>query len=193
MTKTPRDFITIVSGLPRSGTSMLMQMLQAGGMPVLTDSVRRADADNPRGYFEFDRVKQIAQDASWLEDARGKAVKMVYLLLYDLPKHYDYRVILMKRNLDEVLASQAAMLRRQGKEGGRLDDAQLRAVYQRHLHELDTWLRAQPNITVLELQYADVLTDPRRTADEIDRSLGFGLDVDAMHAVPQFALYRQRR
>ena len=108
----PGSFVTLVSGLPRSGTSMMMQMLHAGGIPAVTDNIRLADKDNERGYYELEAVKRTKDDASWLRDAPGKAVKVIYLLLYDLPTDYTYRVIFMNRNLDEVLASQRAMLER---------------------------------------------------------------------------------
>ena len=107
--------IIIVSGLPRSGTSLMMQMLQNGGVGVLTDNIRAADDDNPRGYYELDRVKTISHDASWLPDAHGKAFKAVSLLLYDLPASERYRIILMDRDLDEVLHSQETMLKRLGR------------------------------------------------------------------------------
>ena len=109
---TVAEFLTVVSGLPRSGTSMMMRMLEQGGLPVLIDGVRTADDDNPNGYYEFEAVKQTREDASWLEGSEGKAVKMVYRLLYDLPPDRAYRVLFMTRNLDEVLASQRVMLTR---------------------------------------------------------------------------------
>src|SRR5262245_35974300 len=100
------EFLTIVSGLPRSGTSMMMRMLETGGLPVLTDDVRTPDDDNPNGYYEFEAVKQTKQDDSWLQSSEGKAVKMVYRLLYDLPKDRSYKVLFMRRKMEEVLASQ---------------------------------------------------------------------------------------
>src|SRR5437660_12828449 len=108
--------IIIVSGLPRSGTSLMMQMLENGGVPVVTDHIRTADTDNPRGYYEFEQVKKIKQDASWLPATRGKAVKMVSQLLYDLPTSERYKIIFMERDLDEVLASQEKMLERLGRK-----------------------------------------------------------------------------
>ena len=105
-----RDEIVVVSGLPRSGTSMMMKMLEAGGLTPLTDGQREADEDNLGGYYEFEQVKKMAQDSGWLEEARGKVVKVISRLLYDLPKTYHYRVIFMQRHLDEVLASQQQML-----------------------------------------------------------------------------------
>ena len=120
-----RDFVVIVSGLPRSGTSLLMQMLAAGGLPLLTDGVRKADADNRRGYYELEAAKKTKADASWLAAAAGKVVKMVYVLLYDLPPDYHYRVVFLQRRLEEVLASQKVMLLR-GKETGTDDDNMMR-------------------------------------------------------------------
>ena len=111
---TDNKFITIVSGLPRSGTSMMMRMLEAGGMPVITDNLRTADDDNPRGYFEFEPAKKTKDDPSWLNAAEGKAVKMIYKLLYDLPDRLEYRVLIMRRNMQEVLTSQRKMLDRMG-------------------------------------------------------------------------------
>ncbi len=111
------NFITVVSGLPRSGTSLMMQMLVAGGLPALTDAVRSPDESNPRGYFEFEPVKRLRTDASWLEQARGRAVKIIHLLLRELPTdgRFQYRVLFLRRPLEEVIASQSAMLARAGK------------------------------------------------------------------------------
>src|SRR5687767_1046860 len=124
-----QDTITVVSGLPRSGTSMMMRMLEAGGIPVLIDNVRQPDEDNPAGYYEFEQVKQVRDNTQWLPSARGKTVKMVYRLLYDLPSQFDYRVIFMRRNLDEVLASQQKMLERKGKAGGAATDEEMARLY----------------------------------------------------------------
>jgi hypothetical protein len=193
------EIVTIVSGLPRSGTSMMMQMLSAGGMPALADHLRRPDEDNPRGYYEFERVKQVAEDASWLDEAQGKVVKMVYRLLYDLPRDHAYRVIFMRRKLDEVIASQEVMLERHGKAGGpathredRPDDARLAAIYRRQLEEVMSWLHNQPNFSVLCVDYGDVLSDPQRVVHEVNRFLDGRLDMDAMLRVPDWSLYRQR-
>ena len=193
MTENAKDYVTVVSGLPRSGTSLMMQMLAAGGMSVLTDQVRAPDADNPRGYYEFEPVKQTRQDPSWLTAAPGKAVKMVHLLLYDLPRGYSYRVILMRRRLDEVLASQRAMLERQGKKGANLPDPQLAKVFQGQLEKLDQWLPTQPNFRVLSVSYNELLQDPAAAARAVNRFLDGRLDVDAMTRAVDPALYRQRR
>jgi Sulfotransferase domain len=192
MTAKGKKFITIVAGLPRSGTSMMMRMLEAGGMPTLTDNVRQADADNPNGYYEFEPVKQLSRDTSWLVDAYGKAVKMVYLLLYDLPKNHEYRVIFMRRKLAEVIASQEAMLRRQGKKGDTSDDTQLSRLFHNHLQKLDAWIQNQENFSVLYVSYNEILNSPERIVMDIDRFLGHRLDTQAMAKVLDPSLYRQR-
>jgi Sulfotransferase domain len=186
------QFITIVSGLPRSGTSMMMQMLAAGGIPALADNLRQPDEDNPRGYYELECVKQVESDSSWLDEAQGKAVKMVYRLLYDLPADRRYRVIFMNRDLDEVIASQEVMLARHGKASDRHDDARLAKIYRRQLQEFTRWLRAQPNISVLSVDYHDVLSDPENVVQQLNRFLDGRLDTDAMLHVPDWVLYRQR-
>ncbi|MCI0537567.1 MAG: hypothetical protein L0Z50_20325 [Verrucomicrobiales bacterium] len=187
------NFITIVSGLPRSGTSMMMRMLEAGGMPVLTDSVRKADEDNPRGYYEFERVKQLKTDSSWLAEAEGMAVKMVYRLLYLLPDSHAYRVVFMSRKLEEVIASQEVMLARHQRQGGPLNPEQLANAFQTELERLHTWLGGQNHIRVLSLTYHDVLSRPERAVAEIDEFLGPGLNRIEMARVAEPALYRQRK
>jgi hypothetical protein len=185
--------VNIVSGLPRSGTSMMMRMLEAGGMPVLVDNLRPADEDNPNGYYEFERVKKVREDASWLEDARGKAVKMVYRLLYDLPDEDSYRVIFMTRKLDEVIASQNTMLQRNGKGSDDLTGEQLADIYNKQLLEARTWLDSRPNFEVLYVDYGNVLNETQRVADELNQFLLGGLSTTAMVDVPNPSLYRQRR
>ncbi|HLJ67715.1 MAG TPA: sulfotransferase domain-containing protein [Chloroflexota bacterium] len=186
------SFITIVSGLPRSGTSMMMQMLTAGGIQALADGVRQADEDNPRGYYELERVKQIDTDTAWLDEAEGKAVKMVYRLLYNLPPNRTYRVIFMTRALDEVIASQEVMLERHGKESDRLDNARLATIYWHQLREIIAWLQAQPNFSVLSVDYHEVLRDPEQVVQQLNLFLDGRLNAAAMLAVPDWSLYRQR-
>jgi hypothetical protein len=185
--------VVIVSGLPRSGTSMMMRMLEVGGMPVLVDNLRQADEDNPNGYYEFEPVKQVREDASWLEDARGKAVKMVYRLLYDLPQDGSYRVIFMTRKLAEVIASQNTMLQRNGKGSDDLTGEQLAEIYRKQLQEARAWLDSRPNFEVLYVDYGEALNDTRRIADELNQFLHGGLNTNAMAEVPNPSLYRQRR
>jgi len=178
---------------------MMMQMLSAGGMPALADHLRRPDEDNPRGYYEFERVKQVSEDASWLDEAQGKVVKMVYRLLYDLPRDHTYRVIFMRRELHEVIASQEVMLERHGKAGsppihrhGQDQDDRLADIYRRQLDEVMSWLHNQPNFSVLCVDYGDVLSDPQRVVHQLNRFLDGRLDMDAMLRVPDWSLYRQR-
>jgi len=188
---TSRPFLTIVSGLPRSGTSLMMKMLETGGMEVVVDNVRTADVDNPRGYYEFEPVKQTKNDASWIAPAIGKAVKMVYLLLLDLPPDHEYRVVFMRRNLDEVLASQKAMLDRLGKASP-LDDAKMAALFRDQLAKFDAWSKTRPNLKLLDVSYNAAMTDPAPIAAEVNRFLGGGLDVDAMIRTVEPSLYRNR-
>jgi Sulfotransferase domain len=187
------DYITIVSGLPRSGTSMMMQMLAEGGISPLTDDLRRPDEDNPNGYFEFEAVKQISRDPSWLATAQGRVVKMVYRLLYGLPPDQRFRVVFMTRELSEVIASQEVMLRRRGKETGQFGDQQLTAVYRRQLGEVRRWLADQPNFEVVYVDYADVLQQPRTVADQLNAFLGGRLNVESAVRIPDNSLHRQRR
>jgi hypothetical protein len=193
MAATNRSYITIVSGLPRSGTSLMMQMLAAGGMPVLTDQLRIPDEDNPRGYYEFEPVKTTRQDPSWLTEAPAKAVKMVHLLLYDLPVAYTYRVIFMRRKLDEVLASQRAMLNRQGKQGASLSDDRLGKVFQDQLDKCAEWLRRQTNFSVLYVSYNDLLARPADATAALNQFLDGGLDAGAMTNAVDPSLHRAGR
>lgn len=187
------DEIVVVSGLPRSGTSMMMKMLEAGGLTLLTDGQREADEDNLGGYYEFEQVKKVAQDASWLELARGKAVKVISRLLYELPKTYNYRVIFMQRHLDEVLASQQQMLVRRGRADGGEGDAELKKLFQKHLDEIGKWLGEQANFAVLYVNYNAMLSQPGLKVQEVVRFLGGGLDAGKMSAVVDQRLYRQRQ
>ena len=186
------SLVTVVAGLPRSGTSMMMQMLSAGGLPVLGDNVRQADEDNTRGYYEFEPVKKTKQDASWVADASGKVVKMVYALLVDLPADYEYRVVFMNRDLDEVLASQAKMLQRRGEPGASISTDRLRTVFAAQLAKVQTWLTDQPQFEVLPVDYRDVINDPESQAGRIGEFLGGGLDLALMAAAVDRSLYRQK-
>lgn len=184
--------IVVVSGLPRSGTSMMMAILEAGGVPVLTDGVRRADEDNPRGYYEFERVKRLQDDTGWLPEARGRAVKMVSALLPDLPAEHSYRVVLMQRRMPEILASQRVMLERLGKPTDPAGDGHQAELFERHLASLRAWMAARPNFAVLAVDYNELLARPAEGIAMVDGFLGGGLDTAAMIAVVDRALYRQR-
>lgn len=188
----PAQFVTIVSGLPRSGTSMMMQMVAAGGIPVLTDGVRVADIDNPKGYFEFEPVKRIKNDTSWLAEAEGKVVKLIYHLLYHLPTTYHYRVLFMRRDLDEVLGSQQEMLRRRRERGATVSQEELKRIFEKELDRVDQWMEHQPCLEVLTIEHRQVLVAPRHQAQRICDFLGGDLDVHAMASVVMPQLYRQQ-
>lgn len=185
-----RDAVIIVSGLPRSGTSVMMQMLDAGGLPVLTDNVRTPDEDNPRGYYEFEAVKTVKEDPSWLVGAEGKVVKMVYRLLYDLPRDHNYRVVFMLRNLQEVIRSQDKMLQRLGKTD-RVDTAQLEQMYRKQIDDIRDWLSNQPNFEVLYVNHRDVIENTDRVVAELSDFLG-DVNTEAMRRVPDRSLHRNR-
>jgi hypothetical protein len=185
--------IVIVSGLPRSGTSMTMKMLAAGGLVVVTDAERTADEDNPKGYFEDERIKELAEmpDKSWLREARGKVIKVVAPLLHHLPADNFYRVVFMRRHLHEVLASQAKMLERRGENSDTTDEA-LREMYSNHLEKVEFQLRFRSNFEVIYINYRDVLDDPSREARRIRDFLGGNLDEGRMVEVVDPELYRNR-
>jgi hypothetical protein len=189
----PSQPVIVVSGLPRSGTSMMMQMLAAGGLPVMTDQVRTADDDNLEGYYELEAVKQTQQETGWLREAPGKAVKVIYRLLEYLPKDYRYHVLFMKRPLDEVLASQQVMLQRRGTQGATVSTDQLRTIFGNELERVISWLSRQPNFECLEIDYTQVLENPRPESERVSRFLAQPLDTAAMAARVNRQLHRQRR
>lgn len=183
--------IVIVSGLPRSGTSLMCQMLANGGIEVVTDQLRTADTDNPRGYYELEKVKKIKDDATWLADTRGKAFKMVSQLLTYLPATERYRVILMRRDLDEVLTSQEKMLARLGRPAA--PRAAIRDAFISHIERLNAHLAAQPHISVLPVDYKTLVESPLETAELVNQFLGGRADVSRMAASVDPSLYRNRK
>ncbi|HTV40002.1 MAG TPA: sulfotransferase domain-containing protein [Candidatus Sulfotelmatobacter sp.] len=189
----PGDYVTIVSGLPRSGTSLMMQMLQAGGMQLLTDGRRAPDEHNPRGYLEHEGVKHSRNDLSWLKDAGGKAVKVIHLLLQCLPEDRNYRVIFMLRDLEEVIVSQRVMLQRQGRPAVALADAALADVFKNQLAVVCQWLADRPNFRVLYVNHRDVIDRPVDMAKQINFFLDENLLAADMAAAVAPALYRQRK
>jgi hypothetical protein len=188
-----QGLITIVSGLPRSGTSMMMKMLTAGGMEALTDNLRTADEDNPKGYFEFEKVKQLEKDSSWLQGASGKAIKIVSTFLKHLPQGYGYRVIFMRRKIEEVLASQKQMLIRRSEPADGVSDEKMSEVFKRHLKDIEVWLTTRPDIKTLYINYNEVIDNPAPSIEMVNRFLGSNLDMEAMVSVANKGLYRQRR
>jgi hypothetical protein len=193
-TEEPTAVITIVSGLPRSGTSMMMKMIEAGGIPPLTDAIRAADVDNPKGYYEFERVKQMDKgDTSWVPDAVGKSVKVISALLKHLPTGYEYRVIFVRRNMAEILASQRKMLLHRGEDADKMDDAKMAELFAKHVQQVENWLAEQPNFQTLYVHYSDVLSDPETAARQINTFLGGKLDVAGMTTAVDPHLYRNRQ
>lgn len=186
--------VIIVSGLPRSGTSMTMRMLEAGGLDVMTDHIREANVDNPRGYYEFERVKKMPDgDTAWVEDAQGKVVKVISALLKHLPPEYTYKILFMRRAMAEILASQRQMLVRRGEDAGKVDDAQMAQLFQKHLSDVYRWLDAQSNVSYIDVNYNTMLAAPQPQVRQICDFLDRDLNVSAMLAVVDPALYRQRK
>ncbi|MBK7218139.1 MAG: sulfotransferase domain-containing protein [Candidatus Promineofilum sp.] len=186
--------IVIVSGLPRSGTSMMMKMLEAGGIPPLTDKLRTADNDNPKGYYEFERVKQMDKgDTAWVADAPGKVVKVISALLKHLPPGYNYQVVFLRRHMSEILASQRKMLINRGEDPDKMDDAQMGMLFENHVRQVEKWLAQQSNIEVLYVHYSDVMADPLTAINSMSRFLGRDMDVRAMAEVVDPNLYRNRQ
>jgi hypothetical protein len=184
--------IIVVSGLPRSGTSMMMKMLAEGGLSILTDELRRADTDNPNGYFEFETVKEMsAGNVTWLADAGGKVIKVISALLEYLPSNYFYKVIFLERDLQEVLASQRKMLVNR-KEESAIDDAEIAVQLQKHLSVVKPWLARQPHMEVLYVNYNALMANPEPFLQKITSFLNVPLDQARMLAVPNAGLYRNR-
>jgi len=184
--------ITIVSGLPRSGTSMMMKVLEAGGLEVFTDNLRTADEDNPKGYFELEQVKALKDgDDAWVKDARGKVVKVISSLLEYLPSNYKYKIVFMRREIAEILASQKQMLIRRG-EPSEGDDQKMAEMFQEHLKRARVWLANQSNMETLYVDYNALMADPAPAIKTVAEFLGLTENLDAMLAVPDKKLYRQK-
>jgi hypothetical protein len=189
----PGAVITLVSGLPRSGTSMMMKMLVAGGMQALTDHLRQPDPDNPEGYFEFEPVKQLKDgDMSWLPQAQGKVVKVIAILLPYLPPQYHYKVVFMKRAMPEILASQRKMLISRGKDPNVVSDEEMSRLFELHLQQVAGWMAKQDNLEYFEVSYNRMLEDPEPLVDKLNQFFDGKLDVNKMVQVVNPALYRQR-
>jgi hypothetical protein len=184
--------ITVVSGLPRSGTSLMMQMLVAGGLPALTDGLRSADENNPKGYFEWEPAKVLKTEPERIEAGEGKVVKIISALLAHLPGTHEYRVVFMMRPLEEVVASQNRMLERMGKEVPRTPTGAVITAFQKHLKEVDGWLANKPYLRMLRVNHADVVARPREAAVAIAEFVGAPLSIDKMAAQVERSLYRER-
>ena len=185
--------IVVVSGLPRSGTSMSMKMLEAGGVEIAQDGLREADEDNPKGYYELERVKELDKggDKTWLKDVRGQGVKIISFLLPELPDTNNYKILFMRRHIDEVLASQQKMLDRRGEEN-KTEDDRMKDLYEKHLSRVDVMLRTRECFESLDLPYREILEDGAGFAKRIAEFLELPLDVEKMTGVVDKALYRNR-
>lgn len=187
-----RPFVTVVSGLPRSGTSLMMRMLGAGGLPLLTDQVRNPDEDNPCGYFEYEPVMGAAADCSWVACASGKAVKVIHMLLRYLPNEYRYRVIFMQRNIEEVLASQQTMLKRRESSPNPRPTERLASVFLNQVSDAFRRLSQRSDTRVLEVNYNRLMDDPVAAAGYVNEFLDGGMSLREMTNAVIPTLYRQR-
>lgn len=187
-------FITVVSGLPRSGTSMMMSALNVGGMSLLVDGKREADGNNPKGYYEYEPVKKLPKgNIDWLPEAKGKAVKIISALLEFLPEDYPYRVIFMERDIEEILASQKRMLKRSGVvEEKPVSDEDMRNYFQAHLHQVKSILAEKDWLKVLFVSYNEVLREPEKEFQRVSEFLDNVVDPAAMTSVVDPELYRER-
>ena len=186
--------IVVVSGLPRSGTSMMMNMLEAGGLEIMSDGERGADVDNPKGYFEYERVKDLENetDKSYVREGRGKVLKVISFLIKDLPDDNDYRVIFMRRNLDEVLASQNKMIHRLGTEDSTAAEDAMKEAYRNDIVRTRLLCKNRPNFELIEVNYKNTIEDPEATASSVNDFVGGHLDEAAMREAVDGSLYRNR-
>lgn len=184
--------ITIVSGLPRSGTSLMMQMLVAGGMTPLSDGERAADVDNPRGYLEWERIKTLPSDPGCIVEGGGKVVKVISRLLLSLPAGHEYRIIFMQRPLPEVLASQDQMMRRRGTYKDGANPAAMAAAFEKHLREVYAWMEGKTYVRSLRVSYHEALQEPEQISRKIEEFLGTPLNIEAMKQQVDASLYRNR-
>jgi hypothetical protein len=190
----PANRIVVVSGLPRSGTSLMMMMLDAAGIHPMQDHIRTADDDNPKGYYEYERVKKMSDgDTAWLKDARGKSVKIITALLKHLPKKFHYDVVIMRREISEILASQKKMLERRGEDPNKVSDQEMADLFAKHFKQVMDWIRQQKNFRYVEISYNDLLTIPEDEIEKVNQFLGGELATEAMLAKIDPGLYRQRK
>jgi LPS sulfotransferase NodH len=186
--------IIVVSGLPRSGTSMMMKMLEAGGLEILTDNIREADDDNPQGYYEIERVKRLPDgDAEWLREAEGKVIKIISQLVLFLPETHTYKILFMQRNMAEILASQCRMLERKGKNPDKGGDEEMARLFTKHLEKTFAWMNEHSNVKYIKIDYNQVVHEPWTIIMKIGEFLETDLDLDRMVSVIDPALYRQRK
>lgn len=185
--------ITIVSGVPRSGTSLMMQMLVAGGLIPLADGQRGADSNNPRGYFEWEKAKSLPREPASIAEAEGKVVKVISTLLFSLPNTFSYKVIFMERAIAEVAASQAAMVQNLGTRGRPISTEAMAQALEAHVRQVKASLRLRPEMAVCWMDHQQVLRAPHASAITLQDFLGVQLDLIAMATQVDVSLYRQRQ
>jgi LPS sulfotransferase NodH len=188
-----KDAIVVVSGLPRSGTSMMMKMLNAGGIEPVTDNIRTADEDNPKGYYELEKVKQLDKDNSWVGNCQGKVIKVISMLLKPLPAEQHYKIIFMRRKMEEILASQKQMLIRRNQPTNTVPDEKMAEMFNKHLKDIEAFIEKQSNMDCIYISYNDVLENPAANVEKINEFLGGAMNKAAMLEVVDTALHRQRK
>lgn len=184
--------ITVVTGLPRSGTSLMMQVLKAGGMEILTDNVRPPDVSNPKGYFEYEKVKSLAKDNSWLSEADNKAVKVIAQLARFLPLEFQYRCILMERNIDEIMLSQEKMIASLGGAKSPIGNDILKKTFAGQLERVRSYLTSNPHFELFEVSYGELLSGGTDIIEGLNEALNLNLDVGKAASVIDNSLYRNR-
>lgn len=172
---------------------MMMKMLETGGMPVLVDHIRNPDEDNPLGYYEYETVKTLAEGCiDWLPKAQGKAVKVIAALIPYLPPNNQYQIIFMQRDMSEILASQKKMLANRGQDPNSVDTGLISGIYQKHIKQVMSWISANPNVKLIEINYNQFLLNPVPMIARIVEFTGGTLDAEAMKKILDPSLYRQR-
>lgn len=184
-------YVCVVSGLPRSGTSLAMALLQAGGMLVFSDGIRQADLDNPNGYFEYSGTRSLQSDNAWIHHSVGKAVKVISPLLSFLPSDLHYRIVFMRRNVREISLSQEQMLRRRGLTVGK-DPGQIEEIMRAHIAQVKTWLTEQKNMSVCYMDYEWVVENSVAASSQLVQFAQLQGDPIEMAEVVDKSLYRQK-
>ena len=192
LAKNIKGEVIVVSGLPRSGTSMMMQILNAGKLDILTDDKRDADNNNPKGYYEYEPVKKLMIDKSWLPNAKGKVVKVIAQLLPYLPSNFNYKIIFMRRPMNEVLKSQQIMLGREKDVKTKAFPSGLNKAFQKQLDRVDEWIESQPNIDVINVNYKEVIENPTAELESLVSFLDREIDSNLMKSAIDEKLYRNK-
>lgn len=187
------DSVIVVSGLPRSGTSMMMKMLEAGGLQIVTDNERKPDEDNPKGYYELEIVKKLRDgDVSWIPNTKGKVVKIIVSLIEYLPEDIEFKVVFMERSMSEILASQKKMLERRGENPDKISDDQLAQIFSNHLVSVFGLMDSQKNINYIKADYNQLMVDPNSILKKIIELLTYPLNIEEMKSIVDPILYRQK-